>query len=465
MAEKDDQGVFHSGHTQIMGEGDIPGQAPQAPQAQPSGQAFSKNDQWSAHTQALPPEAFDGLDLMADTSVPAMPGAPNPNQGGQTQAMPMDGPPAGQPYNPGGQPQGGQHQGGQPQGGYGQAPPPYGQQQQQAPPQAAPAASGGVPYLETQAIDVSAGGWDQSAPQQQAPQQAAPASSGGGVPYLETQAIDVSAGGWDQQAPQQQAPQQQAPQQHAPQQHAPQQHAPPPQDEHAATVMLDTASVNDQFGHVQAQPPAGPPNIQQIQPPPAQNSQFDSSGMAVGGEKTVMLGDLSNLDMTPVAAAPVAPQQSGKLVIFVPETEPIMFELMPGITTVGRGMENHLVLGDPYASRKHLVITCKNGFFSFEDTGSDNGTVVNGQTCKAAPLKTGDVVEIGSVQMRFVQGPVLPQHQARPAPTPPSGGTGTMAPQPAQKQGGNKGQMILLGVLVLATVGLIAVMVVIMMNR
>jgi len=451
VADKDDQGVFHSGHTQILGDGDIPGQAPQA--QQPAGQSFSPNNQWSAHTQALPPEAFDGLEVMADTSVPAMPGAPNPNQGGQTVAMPVDGPPAGQPYNPGGQAQGGPAQG-QAQGGYGQQQ--YGQQpNQQAPQQAAPAPSGGVPYLETQAIDVSAGGWDQSAPQQQAPQQAAPASSGGGVPYLETQAIDVSAGGWEQSAPQQ----------HAPQQHAPQHQAPPPQDEHAATVMLDTASVNDQFGHVQPQNQAPPPNIQQIQPPPAQNSQFDSSGMAVGGEKTVMLGDLSNLELPPAAAPPVAPQQSGKLVIFVPETEPIMFELMPGITTVGRGMENPLVLGDPYASRKHLVITCKNGFFSFEDTGSDNGTVVNGQTCKAAPLKTGDVVEIGSVQMRFVQGPVLPQHQARPAPTPPSGGTGTMAPQPSPKQGGNKGQMILLGVLVLATVGLIAVMVVILMSR
>ena len=197
-----------------------------------------------------------------------------------------------------------------------------------------------------------------------------------------------------------------------------------------------------------------------------QENAFDSNGLATGGEKTVMLGDISQLPGLATGMPAPSPQQSGKLVIFVPETEPILFELMPGITTVGRGMENHLVLGDPYASRKHLVITCKDGFFAFEDTGSDNGTVVNGQRAVGAPLKTGDVIEIGSVQMRFVQGDVMPQHRARPAPTSPAS-TGTMAPSmPAQPQaGGSKVQLYLLVVLVLATIALIAVMVVIMLGR
>jgi pSer/pThr/pTyr-binding forkhead associated (FHA) protein len=163
------------------------------------------------------------------------------------------------------------------------------------------------------------------------------------------------------------------------------------------------------------------------------------------------------------AKQPAAPEAKGNLVIFVPDTEPITFELMPGITTIGRGIENHLVLGDPYASRKHGVITCKSGSFTFEDTGSDNGTLINGNrgTGGARPLQTGDVIEIGSVLMRFVQGQIQPPHYSPPAPS----GAGVVSPRRAKRGKGKKTQLYLLIVLVVLTLGMIGAMVVILMNR
>ncbi len=194
-----------------------------------------------------------------------------------------------------------------------------------------------------------------------------------------------------------------------------------------------------------------------------------------------MIQDIQSLLPQQPAAAAMPPAARGKLIIFVPDTDPILFELMPGITTVGRGMENHLVLGDPYASRKHLIVTCKDGAYFFEDTGSDNGTLYNGSRAGNSVLRTGDVIEIGSVQMRFVQGDVLPQHHARPPAAPPGGrrqqrghtaqvptsapAVQQARPQRVKRSGASKAQVILLASLIAATIGLIIVMVVLYLGR
>jgi hypothetical protein len=234
-------------------------------------------------------------------------------------------------------------------------------------------------------------------------------------------------------------------------------------DEPVKTTLLDPSKIDlSAIGGFGAPSPAPPPAQPQGAP-----QGFDSSGMAQG-QKTVILrpeqamAALEQQHPQPHQAAPAHLQ--GKLVIFVPETEPIVFELMPGITTVGRGMENHLVLGDPYASRKHLLITNKNGQYMFEDAGADNGTQVNGRRSNNKLLETGDVIEIGSVMMRFVMGPVQPEHQMRPGPM-----TATKAGRPRkarrQKKKKSQAQLIIAMVLVFLTIGLIVMMVLLYLQR
>lgn len=62
---------------------------------------------------------------------------------------------------------------------------------------------------------------------------------------------------------------------------------------------------------------------------------------------------------------------------------------------VGRGPDNALVLADNMASRQHCVIERTADGWRVRDLGSSNGTRVNGQIIKIAPLKPGDAIQIG----------------------------------------------------------------------
>jgi hypothetical protein len=106
-----------------------------------------------------------------------------------------------------------------------------------------------------------------------------------------------------------------------------------------------------------------------------------------------------------------------KLLIFVPGNAPVPFDLRPGITNVGRERTNHLVLSDPYCSRKHLRFKKMQATFEARDTGSDNGTLLNGAPMtpnQDVPLQLGDELRIGSTTMRFLRGEPRPEDYAPP---------------------------------------------------
>ena len=55
------------------------------------------------------------------------------------------------------------------------------------------------------------------------------------------------------------------------------------------------------------------------------------------------------------------------------------FELNQSILTIGRDVANTIVINDAEISRKHARILSQAGGFVIEDTGSTNGTYINGQ--------------------------------------------------------------------------------------
>jgi sigma-B regulation protein RsbU (phosphoserine phosphatase) len=63
------------------------------------------------------------------------------------------------------------------------------------------------------------------------------------------------------------------------------------------------------------------------------------------------------------------------------------------------------VLGDPCVSRHHAVIVRECDTYSVEDQDSTHGTFLNGVRVKRAILKSGDVLQMGSLQ-----GPQLRFH-------------------------------------------------------
>jgi pSer/pThr/pTyr-binding forkhead associated (FHA) protein len=84
-----------------------------------------------------------------------------------------------------------------------------------------------------------------------------------------------------------------------------------------------------------------------------------------------------------------------------------VLEVRPGKTyTVGRGIDNDLVLSDIAVSRKHFDLRSDDGAWVLFDRGSGNGTLINDQLEDApAVLAGGDVIEIGNTAFRFDLSP------------------------------------------------------------
>jgi FHA domain-containing protein len=75
---------------------------------------------------------------------------------------------------------------------------------------------------------------------------------------------------------------------------------------------------------------------------------------------------------------------------------------LDAITTLGRDVNNAIVVDDPLASAEHAVLTYRGRSWYVEDLGSTNGTFVNGRAvASVAPLGFGDEVSIGQVRMRL----------------------------------------------------------------
>ena len=71
----------------------------------------------------------------------------------------------------------------------------------------------------------------------------------------------------------------------------------------------------------------------------------------------------------------------------------------------GRAVENDVIINERGVSRYHCVLRKEADVYWLEDTGSTNGTVVNGVTIKGRhSIRTGDVVHIGEAKIRFHNG-------------------------------------------------------------
>ena len=76
--------------------------------------------------------------------------------------------------------------------------------------------------------------------------------------------------------------------------------------------------------------------------------------------------------------------------------------VLDAITSLGRDVNNSIVIEDPFASTDHAVLTFRGRDWYLEDLESTNGTYVNGNRVDGvAPLGFGDELQIGQVRMRL----------------------------------------------------------------
>jgi len=75
---------------------------------------------------------------------------------------------------------------------------------------------------------------------------------------------------------------------------------------------------------------------------------------------------------------------------------------LDAITTLGRDVNNTIVVDDPFVSAEHAVLTFRGRTWYVEDLGSTNATFVNAvQVDGVSPLGFGDEVQIGDVRFRL----------------------------------------------------------------
>lgn len=107
-------------------------------------------------------------------------------------------------------------------------------------------------------------------------------------------------------------------------------------------------------------------------------------------------------------AASRGPAELGRLVVVAsPRGEPQPGYAFPldAVTTVGRDVNNGIVVDDPFASSEHAVLTYRGHTWYVEDLGSTNGTFVNGvQLSGIGPLGFGDELQVGEVRFRLDRG-------------------------------------------------------------
>ena len=71
-------------------------------------------------------------------------------------------------------------------------------------------------------------------------------------------------------------------------------------------------------------------------------------------------------------------------------------------TTIGRSPDCGIFLDDVTVSRKHAVVSERDGAFLVEDQGSLNGTFVNRKRVESAQLEDGDELQIGKYRLTFL---------------------------------------------------------------
>lgn len=98
----------------------------------------------------------------------------------------------------------------------------------------------------------------------------------------------------------------------------------------------------------------------------------------------------------------------GRLVVVAsPRGEPpqgASFDL-DAVTTLGRDVNNTIVLDDPFASSEHASLTFRGRSWFVEDLESTNGTFVNGSpVVGVSGIGFGDEIQIGEVRLRLDRG-------------------------------------------------------------
>ena len=102
--------------------------------------------------------------------------------------------------------------------------------------------------------------------------------------------------------------------------------------------------------------------------------------------------------------------------------------LLQAIISIGRALDNDIILEDPRVSRHHAQLRRRYGRYVLYDLGSSGGTEINGYPVEECVLHAGDVISFAGVQVVYSEDPPTP------IPLPTNEDTPPLAPEPTPKE-------------------------------
>jgi len=94
------------------------------------------------------------------------------------------------------------------------------------------------------------------------------------------------------------------------------------------------------------------------------------------------------------------------VVIYAPSSKQLgkRFSLVDGEVSIGRGVDNTVILNSDSISRRHAGIEIRAGGYFLIDRHSTNGTYVNDELVQEFQLRRGDQIKIGDTILKFLSG-------------------------------------------------------------
>jgi len=99
--------------------------------------------------------------------------------------------------------------------------------------------------------------------------------------------------------------------------------------------------------------------------------------------------------LAPAASPGAGNGEQPRLLIRTPGQAPREVPLDQAVLTIGRGVDNKVVLSPNYVSSHHGRVEQRGTAWHYVDLGSTNGTFFNGQRVESATLRDGDILRIG----------------------------------------------------------------------
>jgi hypothetical protein len=128
---------------------------------------------------------------------------------------------------------------------------------------------------------------------------------------------------------------------------------------------------------------------------------------AVQKRSIQVVAEMTNADgaETTQVMAPAAPAQPARkshaLLLLAAPGGPQPIPVESTALSLGRGLGNDVILEDTRVSRHHAQLRYRQRRFWLTDLGSTNGTFVNGERVSEAPLRDGDVISLGGLELTF----------------------------------------------------------------